>query len=401
LVCQFGQGKTINKVPEVQIYYPTREALYEELYKQAIDAQALNQVPKTADLLHELTGIFKKFLYLPDYRLPTLLALWTLNSYVYAMSDYCGYLWITGPGKRCGKTTLLKLLRSLCSNTTANLVGITAPTLFRIAHAGKTLILDEVENLRSGDHQMATAINQVLNSGFEAGGAVPRVEEVNGSYSNTPKEWKTYSPKAIAGINDIPETAADRSFKIIMRRAKAQDCVKRFRMQQEEKSLKILRDKLQQWAEAYKANGTGSQPRIDDDWEEDNLFEGCDYRLRDIGEPLVAIAQLAKEETGYEDAILKLFGLLRTMNKRRQEEEEDSVFHLILEALDEFLGSKSSDFITLVELKQLVYAKANISISASKLRKCGLTVVRIRLPDGARHRGCLISRSWIDENQGR
>ena len=47
------------------------------------------------------------------------------------------------------------------------------------------------------------------------------------------------------------------------------------------------------------------------------------------------------------------------MNKRGQEEEEDSVFHLILEALDEFLGSKSSDFITLVELKQLVYAKAS------------------------------------------
>ena len=52
LVCQFGQ-KTINKVPEVQIYYPTREALHVELYKQAIDAQALNQVPKTADLLHD------------------------------------------------------------------------------------------------------------------------------------------------------------------------------------------------------------------------------------------------------------------------------------------------------------------------------------------------------------
>ncbi len=51
LVCQLGQGKTINKVPEVQIYYPTREALYEELCKQAIVGNGHVNAPEPSQLM--------------------------------------------------------------------------------------------------------------------------------------------------------------------------------------------------------------------------------------------------------------------------------------------------------------------------------------------------------------
>jgi hypothetical protein len=86
-------------------------------------------------------------------------------------------LWITSPTPRSGKTRLLEVLTQIASRPSGILINPTEAILFRKTDRGSTLILDEVEKLRQKDKDLHGAIMAVLNSGFQKGATVPRVQK--------------------------------------------------------------------------------------------------------------------------------------------------------------------------------------------------------------------------------
>src|SRR5262249_20122654 len=113
-------------------------------------------------------------------------------------------LWETSQTKRSGKTRRLEGLRESAANPTTVGISPTEAILFRSTHRGKTLFLDEVEQLRRKDNDIHGHVMAVLNSGFQKGATVPRmIKSKDGVQQES--EWNTYGPKVISGISTVTD----------------------------------------------------------------------------------------------------------------------------------------------------------------------------------------------------
>jgi hypothetical protein len=103
----------------------------------------------------------------------------------------------------------------------------------------------------------------------------------------TPTPFDVFSPKALAGIGRLPDTLADRSLQIRMRRKTRGESVERFRLKTSPAEAEEIRDKLTEWAKHSKPALKLAEPF---------LPESLDDRAQDVSEPLFAIAELAGDE---------------------------------------------------------------------------------------------------------
>lgn len=163
-----------------------------------------------SDLFIKLKGFIQTYIYLKDEKLYTVLALWIITTYCYKTFSCIPYLHLCG-NKGSGKSTLLTILKDLCFNAVL-WSNITESVIFRyIDISNATLLLDEVESLNNPKNKNITCI---LNAGFQKDGTVART-----NYSKESQKiinYSTYSMKAMAGINDIPEVLQDRCLNITM-----------------------------------------------------------------------------------------------------------------------------------------------------------------------------------------
>jgi hypothetical protein len=168
-------------------------------------------------LISDLENLFKRHLVLPTGR-AFILSLYVLLTYVWDSLDYCPYLVITSPTKRCGKTSLAQLLEWLV-NCPKFTVDATGPATFRLIEQFQpTLIFDEAEKYLAD-----RGVRALLNAGFKSGTVVPRV------IGGTVVEFKTYCPKVVCLIGGVPDTVLDRAVLIRMRRAKRNEGVEELR----------------------------------------------------------------------------------------------------------------------------------------------------------------------------
>ena len=72
-----------------------------EPWPEAVHGQAL---------LDELAEALRRFVVLPEWG-PETLALWIVLTYAFDLRDVTAYLGVESPDKRCGKTTLLAILK--------------------------------------------------------------------------------------------------------------------------------------------------------------------------------------------------------------------------------------------------------------------------------------------------
>ncbi len=166
----------------------------------------------TDALLGELVEAIGQHLVMSEAAIDAV-ALWALHTWVFDRFQHTPRLAITSPEKRCGKSTLMEVLRLVACNT-LKADNITPAALFRAVEEWQpTLLIDEADTFMRDNLEL----RGVLNSGFEASGMVVRTEEVRGSLE--PKEFCTFAPVAIACIGALPDTLADRAIPIAMRRA--------------------------------------------------------------------------------------------------------------------------------------------------------------------------------------
>jgi hypothetical protein len=244
----------------------------------------LNMAVDGAALLNDLAGFARRYVIASDAQ-AALVALWAVHTWAMDAADCTPYLHVSSPVKRCGKTRLLDVLELLAARPLRT-DGISPAALLRSVELDHpAVLLDEADATFRGDKDRAEAIRGLLNSGYRRGGAFRLC--VKQDENQVPYDFPTFCPKVIAGIGKLPETVADRSIPIRLRRKLRTETVARFRRREAEKEAAPL-------AEAAEAWGLQNMERLKQ--ARPSMPDALNDRQQDICEPLMAIADAAGGE---------------------------------------------------------------------------------------------------------
>jgi hypothetical protein len=257
------------------------------LSPDAIRRYRRNERVDLSDVITRVRQLLAKHVQFAEEWQADLIALWVVGTFLHSVFAVFGYLHITSARKRCGKTLLLDLLGYLCFNATRSSTDPSAAFVFRDAERNcGTQLFDEMESLTDSDRKSHAALMGMLNAGFRRGARVPRIVDAK---TNSFREFNVYAPRVLAGIRGLSTTLADRSLRIELIRKRLDVKMERFSPRQQGERLVRLRDDLHLAAlqhakkiiDAYNCTADFFIPAETDD------------RLRDIVEPLFAIAAAA------------------------------------------------------------------------------------------------------------
>ncbi|MFC7538818.1 DUF3631 domain-containing protein [Siccirubricoccus deserti] len=248
-----------------------------------------------AAMLHDLAAAIERHVILPASAIDCC-TLWIAHTWVHERFQHSPRLSVTSPVKRCGKSTLLDVLRAT-SHRPLKADNISASGVFRTVEALRplTLLVDEADTFL-GDNE---ELRGILNSGFERSGEVIRVVEVKDEWQ--PIRFATFAPVALAGIGTLPGTLEDRAVPIVLQRKAAAEVVVKLRSPGARAALHTITRKLARWA-ADRAARLPMDPPIPD---------ALGDREGDISVPLLAVADDAGGEwpRRAREALLSVFGL--------------------------------------------------------------------------------------------
>lgn len=242
--------------------------------------------PPLRDILHDVTIFICKYVVVTDDQ-AVALALWVAHTHFIAAAECTPYLQITSATKRSGKTRLLEVLEPLVAKPW--LTGRTsAAVLVRKTDAEHpTLLLDESDAAFKGEKEYAEALRGILNTGYRQSGKASLCVGQGASISY--KDFSTFSPKAIAGIGDLPGTVADRSIRIALQRRRQDERCARWRERIGHAEAESLRAALVSWAHVGVLLKSLEEA-------EPALPCALGDRQADCWEPLLAIADVASED---------------------------------------------------------------------------------------------------------
>lgn len=218
-----------------------------------------------AEMLGELVKGFQSHLILPPGG-PEALALWTVHTYALPCAEHSPRLAITSPTKQCGKTQVLRVLRTVVNNPIWA-SNISPAAVFRTIEMHQpALLIDEADTFI----RVNSELRGILNAGHEPGGQVIRTV----GDDHEPRRFNVFSPLAIGIIGKLPPTLEDRSIEIPMRRKLRGESVERIRDARLMGLLSDLRRKIRRWAADSAALLEGADPemaplggdRAEDNW---------------------------------------------------------------------------------------------------------------------------------------
>jgi hypothetical protein len=174
------------------------------------DDEAWSDPVDGAELLRSIVRILRAHAILPKGA-ETAIALWIMGSYGYDAFRIFPKLLLSSPEKRCGKSTLLEIVRSL-SHRALMASNITPSAIFRCIDAWKpTLLIDEADTFVHGNEEL----RGIINSGHTRSTAYV-IRVVGEDFE--PRQFSTWAPMVLAMIKLPPDTILDRSVTIPMRR---------------------------------------------------------------------------------------------------------------------------------------------------------------------------------------
>ncbi len=311
-----------------------------------------NELPSLSDLIEELECVLTTYINFPDPTFATLCALWVVQTYSFHAFSYCGYLALRSSTPGCGKTRLLSILRLFCSGKPSIYTNVSPAVLFRIQK--NVLLLDEVDKLRNQDKEKAGDIQAILNAGFQKDGVVARV--VGREFQV--KEFPVYGPKALAGIESLADTLADRAFHIQMKREKNRS--QRFNERKFEEQARGWRENCQRWVDERFSSIEQSYQEIP---YELDVLKAYEARFQDISEPLFILAQLADIERtdnlkdceleGYEFILSRLLKGLKLIAAKRQPSSRERQLRAFLKMVEPHLNGNPSVFLRTTNLLEM------------------------------------------------
>lgn len=227
------------------------------------------------------------------------LAAWIMLTWAVDAFDLVPYLHVTAPEKQCGKSRLLEVLASVVNRPWFT-GRVTAAVLARKVDQDKpTLLLDEMDAAVGSGDEYAEAVRGILNVGFMRNGKVSICVGKGADISF--RDLTCFGPKAFAGIGKIPDTVADRSIVIAMRRKRESETVERFRERDVRQQAKPIIESLKGWASKHIKVLRDARPELPDELSD---------RQQDISESLIAIADLAGDKWPalMRSSLLEVFG---------------------------------------------------------------------------------------------
>ncbi len=210
-------------------------------------------------------------------------ALWAAHAHAADAAEFTPYLAVTSAEKRSGKTLLLDLLGRLVPRP-LSVANTSVSALFRsIEEDAPTLLFDEVDAVftRNGGER-EQELRGILNAGFRRGPLGTVLRTVGPQH--TPMRFAVFCPKVLAGIGELPDTIADRSIAIRMKRKARGEQVQRMRSRDVEEPAADMRARIAAWVADVLPLLEEARPPLPDD---------LDDRAADIWEPLLAIADVA------------------------------------------------------------------------------------------------------------
>ncbi len=232
-------------------------------------------------VLDEMADFVQRFVILTKSEL-LVISLWIAHTWAFEACDATPYLAVTSPEKRSGKTRLLEILAFLVRGPW--LTGrVTAAALARkIESDCPTLLLDEWDATARGNQEFAETLRGILNSGHRRDGRVSVCGPRSAGYQ--PTDFSVFCPKVISGIGKLPETIADRSIPIRLKRKAPGEKVDRFRAKLVSGVANSLKERLRSWVSTRLQDLKDARPE---------LPECLSDRQQDGAEPLLAIADAA------------------------------------------------------------------------------------------------------------
>jgi putative DNA primase/helicase len=227
-------------------------------------------------LLREVLEAVRRFVVLPRYA-DVAAVLWVVAAHAHAAWDVFPILAATSPTKRCGKTTLLDVLRVLLPRPLLA-SNVSPAAIFRAIESwNPSLLVDEADTFLTGNDEL----RGVLNSSHARTAAFVLRVEGEGT-ERTVTAFSTWCPKVIALIGSLPATLEDRSIVLRLRRKTKADRVERAR-RRTLASLADLGQKAARWAEDNLEALAQAEPAVP---------EELDDRAADNWESLIAVADL-------------------------------------------------------------------------------------------------------------
>jgi len=260
------------------------------------DIGAFDGAGAEAAVLDDICRFYSKFMKMSESQI-IVFTLWTVHTHAISAADATPYMAISSAEKQSGKTVLMEAAELLVFEPW--LTGrVTAACLVRKIDAKRpTLLLDESDAAFNGDKEYAEVLRGLLNTGYRRGGQASCC--VGQGANMTFRDFSTFCPKAIAGIGMLPDTIADRSIPIRLKRKAPGELVERFRRRNVEPEARKLRDSIVAWVSENLGALQSARPV---------LPEELSGRQQDVCEPLLAIADRAGGEwpTKAREALVEL-----------------------------------------------------------------------------------------------
>jgi hypothetical protein len=300
------------------------QVLFSRLSTGGVDA-FVNDVRRVvaSELYGRIVAHLKRFVRLTDEREYHLIALWIMGTYVFTLFRYFPYLHVVGE-KASGKTLLLGIAQSLSFNGIAT-VNSTPAVIYRsVEKARSSLFIDEVETLRGSDRDTHSEMLSVLKQGYCKTGVIFRC---SANDYDTVIPYSAYSPKMLAGINDIDDVLADRTLQVRMLRRLSEEILERYTdsdvQQAEQKSLvEDLYIMGLTYAKEIARLYHSSLAEI-------RGIESLKNRQADLWTPLVVLGHIVDGGSGQLTQEMLRFAADRTAERLREDESENSTVILL------------------------------------------------------------------------
>ena len=243
--------------------------------------------PAAGALLDNIASTIRRYVVVSDAQRDAV-ALWVLHAHAIEIADTTPYLSISSAEKQSGKSRLLETLAQLVPRA-MEAANVSDAALFRALSGDNgpaTLLYDEVDAL-FGKQASNTKEEQrgLLNAGYRRGAVAWRCEGDGSKQTVTP--YPVFGAKALAGIGQLPETLADRSIQIRLRRRRPDEKVERGRYKVIAATCEPLKRAAERWAAHCLEALREAEPELPDELSD---------RAQDGAEPLLAIADLAGGE---------------------------------------------------------------------------------------------------------
>lgn len=215
----------------------------------------------------------------------TALALWVAHTHAFEAAECTPYLHITSAEKQSGKTRLLETLALLVARPWVTSRVSAAVLVRKVARDAPSLLLDETDSAFKAEAEYAEALRGILNAGYRRGGMASLCVKKGADFDLA--DFSTFCPKALAGIGQLPDTVADRSIRLNLKRRSPWEEVARFRLRDAQAQAGPLRERLERWANVAVTKLAQARPM---------LPEQLSDRAADVWEPLFAISDMAGGE---------------------------------------------------------------------------------------------------------